>query len=297
MNTQVVPEFSTALPKRAGISLKPEHVDEILETRPSISFFEIHAENYMAPGGPPHQWMTQLRELYPLSVHGVGLSLGGDEPLDEDHLDALADVVNRYEPQQVSEHLAWCKIDGTYLNDLLPLPYTPHSLQVVCDHVDQVQERLKRPILMENPAATLSFEDSTITEVDFMTEMVKRTGCGILFDVNNLYVSAHNIGIDIQNYLDTIPGHAIGEIHLAGHHVRKRGNIEIRIDDHGSTVDPEVWELYAETIARFGRIPSLVEWDTDVPTLEILLGQAHIADDIAKQAASNEAEVSHAIAS
>jgi len=286
-------EKQFTLPAKTGIGLKPEHVDEILETRPPISFLEIHAENYMAPGGPPHKWLTELRQHYPLSVHGVGLSLGGDEPLDEDHLEALAGVVDRYCPEQVSEHLAWCKIDGTYLNDLLPLPYTPHSLQVVCDHVNQTQDRLQRRILMENPAATLSFEESSIPEAEFLTEMVQRTGCGILLDVNNLYVSAENVGIDIPHYLKTIPKDAIGEIHLAGHHVRKIGNTQIRIDDHGSTVCPEVWDLYHTVTRKIGRRPTLIEWDTDVPTLDILLGQARIADTVAQEAE----DLSHDIAS
>jgi len=286
----------TKLPKAAGIGLKPDHVDALLAARPSLAFLEVHAENYMSDGGAPHRWLTQLREIYPLSVHGVGLSLGSDQPIDLGHLEALAGVVDRYQPNQVSEHLAWCCIDGTYLNDLLPLPYTEHSLNVVCAHVEQVQDRIKRNILMENPAATLSFEETTIHEADFLAEMVSRTGCGILLDVNNLYVSAKNLGVDIEAYLDRLPGDAIGEIHLAGHHVRQNGNAEIRIDDHGSTVDPEVWDLYRSALKRFGRQPSLIEWDTDVPSLETLLGQAQIADEIAEDT-TQKREVNNACAS
>lgn len=266
------------LPARAGIGLKPEHVAGLLEARPSLAFVEVHAENYMGAGGPPHRQLAAIREVYRLSVHGVGLSLGGDEPLDLDHLEALAGVVERYEPEQVSEHLAWCRIDGHYLNDLLPIPYTDYSLNLICDHIDQAQTRLKRRILIENPAATLSYAESTMTESDFLIAMVRRSGCGLLLDVNNLFVSDSNLAIGAEDYIAALPGEAIGEIHLAGHHLKQIGNAEIRIDDHGSTVAPEVWSLYRDVIARFGRRPTLIEWDTDVPDLEVLLAEAHAAD-------------------
>jgi uncharacterized protein len=266
------------LPARAGIGLKPEHVAGLLEARPSLAFVEVHAENYMGAGGPPHRQLATIREVYPLSVHGVGLSLGGDEPLDLDHLEALAGVVERYEPEQVSEHLAWCRIDGHYLNDLLPIPYTDYSLNLICDHIDQTQTRLKRRILIENPAATLSYAESTMRESDFLIAMVKQSGCGLLLDVNNLFVSDSNLAIGAEDYIAALPGEAIGEIHLAGHHLKQIGNAEIRIDDHGSTVAPEVWSLYRDVIARFGRRPTLIEWDTDVPDLEVLLAEARTAD-------------------
>lgn len=266
------------LPARAGIGLKPEHVAGLVEARPSLAFVEVHAENYMGAGGPPHRQLAAIRDLYPLSVHGVGLSLGGDEPIDLDHLEALAGVVERYEPEQVSEHLAWCRIDGHYLNDLLPIPYTDYSLNLICDHIDQTQTRLKRRILIENPAATLSYAESTMRESDFLIAMVKRSGCGLLLDVNNLFVSDSNLAIGAEDYIAALPGEAIGEIHLAGHHLKQVGNAEIRIDDHGSTVAPEVWSLYRDVIARFGRRPTLIEWDTDVPDLDVLLAEARAAD-------------------
>lgn len=266
------------LPARAGIGLKPEHVAGLLDARPSLAFVEVHAENYMGAGGPPHRQLAAIRDLYPLSVHGVGLSLGGDEPLDLDHLEALAGVVERYQPEQVSEHLAWCRIDGHYLNDLLPIPYTDYSLNLICDHIDQTQTRLKRRILIENPAATLSYAESTMRESDFLVAMVRKSGCGLLLDVNNLFVSDSNLAIGAADYIAALPGEAIGEIHLAGHHLKQVGNAEIRIDDHGSTVAPEVWSLYRDVIARFGRRPTLIEWDTDVPGLDVLLAEACAAD-------------------
>lgn len=287
---------TTSLTPYAGIGLKPEHVAGILATRPSLAFVEIHAENYMGAGGPPHRRLEALRPHYALSVHGVGLSLGSDEPLDLDHLEALAGVVARYAPEQVSEHLAWCRIDGEYLDDLLPIPYTPYSLSLVCDHIDQVQSRLKRPIWIENPAATLSYAESTLSEGEFLREMVRRTGCGILLDVNNLFVSDRNLAIGVEAYLDALPGDAIGEIHLAGHHLRQSGNAEIRIDDHGSAVAPEVWALYREAIRRFGRRPTLIEWDTDVPALDVLLAEAAAAN-IHADAAMRAREAGDALAS
>jgi len=266
----------------AGIGLKAQHMAAILEGRPALGFLEIHAENYMGDGGAPHRWLSALAEHYPLSVHGVGLSLGGDQPLDGDHLEKLARVVERYRPALVSEHLAWSVMDGHYLNDLLPIPYDEESLAVVADHVDQVQERLGRPILVENPAVYVAF-DGTLAEPQFLDELVRRTGCGLLLDVNNIYVSHRNVGLDIGHYLDALPRDAVGEIHLAGHHVRQIGNAEIRIDDHGSPVCPEVWELYRRAIARFGAVPALIERDSDIPPLEALLEEAETANRIRRE--------------
>jgi hypothetical protein len=268
----------TTLPAAAGIGLKARHYAEIIEARPSLAFVEVHAENYMGAGGPPHRWLTAIRQHYGLSVHGVGLSLGADQPLDQDHLDALARLVDRYQPELVSEHLAWAGIDGTYLNDLLPIPYTPYTLDLVCRHVDQVQEHLARQILVENPSAYIDYAETAIPEQDFLAALVHRTGCALLLDVNNLFVSARNLGLDEQAYLAGLPATAVAEYHLAGHHLHRRGNAEIRIDNHGSRVCDEVWALYRAAVARFGRHPTLIEWDTDVPELFVLLDEAARAD-------------------
>lgn len=262
---------------KAGIGLKAQHMSALLEGRPALGFLEVHAENYMGDGGAPHRWLTALAEHYPLSVHGVGLSLGGDQPLDEEHLGKLAKLVDRYKPALVSEHLAWSVIDGRYLDDLLPIPYDEESLAVMATHVEQVQERLGRRILVENPAVYVAFE-SFLAEPQFLSELVGRTGCGLLLDVNNLFVSHCNVGLEIEGYMAALPKDCVGEIHLAGHHVRQIGNAELRIDDHGSAVRDEVWELYRQAIARFGATPSLIEWDSDIPDLSILLEEARKAD-------------------
>lgn len=262
---------------KAGIGLKAQHMAALLAERPALGFLEIHAENYMGEGGAPHRWLTALAEHYPLSVHGVGLSLGGDQPLDLDHLEKLAGVVERYRPALVSEHLAWSVIDGRYLNDLLPIPYDEESLALVAEHIDQVQTRLKRKILVENPAVYVAFENS-LAEPQFLAELTRRTGCGLLLDVNNIAVSHHNVGLEIESYFNSLPVDTVGEIHLAGHHVRRIGNAEIRIDDHGSRISDEVWELYGRATARFGAVPSLIEWDTDVPELSVLLEEAAKAE-------------------
>jgi uncharacterized protein (UPF0276 family) len=262
---------------KAGIGLKAQHMAALLAERPALGFLEVHAENYMGQGGAPHRWLTALAEHYPLSVHGVGLSLGGDQPLDRDHLEKLAHVVERYRPALVSEHLAWSVIDGRYLNDLLPIPYDEDSLALVAEHVDLVQNRLKRRILVENPAVYVAFE-SSLAEPQFLAELVRRTGCGLLLDVNNIAVSHHNVGLDIERYFDVLPAEAVGEIHLAGHHVRRIGNAEIRIDDHGSRVSDEVWALYRRATTRFGAVPSLIEWDSNVPDLSVLLEEAAKAE-------------------
>ena len=277
----------------AGIGLKAGHCAEILDRRPPLAFFEIHAENYMGDGGPPHRWLSAIAQHYPLSVHGVGLNLGGDEDLEPSHLNALARVVERYEPVLVSEHLAWSGAHGTYLNDLLPIPYTAASLALFCRHVDQVQERLRRPILIENPSAYFAFADTTMSEAEFLSAVVARTGCGLLLDVNNLFVSARNLGGDPLAALDGLPGDAIGEYHLAGHHVRRIGNAEIRIDDHGSAVQDEVWALFAATVSRFGPRPTLIEWDNEIPELSVLLDQAAQANLVTNARIS---EARHAVA-
>lgn len=272
----------------AGIGFKAQHGDDILAMLPPLAFLEVHAENYMGDGGPPHRRLGAIREHYALSVHGVGLSLGSAQPLDEDHLERLVRVVDRFQPTLVSEHLAWALIDGIFLNDLVPLPYTEESLASVSRNVLRVQERLARPILIENPAAYIAFAESVLDEAAFLAELSKRTGCGLLLDVNNLYVSACNLGLDPQAYLDALPADAIGEIHVAGHHRRVVGSEDILIDDHGSPVCPAVWALYRLAIQRFGRRPTLIEWDNRIPDLPVLLAEAERAEREAANACHSE---------
>jgi uncharacterized protein (UPF0276 family) len=288
------PRVASALPNRSGVGLKPEHVDEILRDRPALGFFEIHAENYMGAGGPPHRRLEAIRALYPLSLHGVGLSIGSPKPLDREHLGRLAALARRYQPGLVSEHLAWSSHDSGFLNDLLPLPYTPETLATVCAHVDQVQEALARPMLLENPSTYVVFRESTIEETDFIREIARRTGCGLLLDVSNVLVSATNHGFDARAYLDAFPLDSVGEIHLAGFAEAEddAGHL-VLIDAHDSPVRDHVWHLYREVIARRGPTPTLIEWDNDVPQWPVLLGEARRADAIMAKAASSRGEVAH----
>jgi uncharacterized protein len=260
----------------AGIGLRTPHVAEIEATRAPVGWLEIHAENYMG-GGPALRRVERLRRDYPLSVHGVGLSLGSAGPLDAGHLERLARLVERLEPALVSEHLAWSTIGGAYLNHLLPLPYTDEALALVSEHVERVQERLERAIAVENPSGYLRFDGSTMSEAAFLVALVRRTGCGLLCDVNNIHVTCANLGGDPDEYLALLPPDAIAEIHLAGHAVNDADGRPILIDDHGSPVAPAVWRLYEHALARFGARPTLVEWDTDVPPLPVLLDEAAAA--------------------
>ena len=258
----------------AGIGLRFQHHQSVLETRPAVAWLEVHIENYMG-GGTPLRYLDAIRREYPLSLHGIGLSLGSADGVDPDHLARARTVIERFEPGLVSEHLAWSIVDGIYLADLLPLPLTDEALDVVCRNVDCVQAFLRRPILLENASSYLRFSHSTIPEWDFITAVAKRTGCGILCDVNNIYVSASNHGWDASAYLAALPARSVGEIHLAGHTLRKFDDARtLRIDDHGSRVAPAVWALYAEALARFGPVPTLIEWDTNVPPLDVLLAEA-----------------------
>jgi uncharacterized protein len=267
------------IPARAGVGLKPGHYAEILETRPGIGWFEVHAENYMGAGGPPHHFLTAIRERYPLSVHGVGLSIGSAGPLDRSHLAALKKVCDRYEPGLVSEHLAWSTHDGVYLNDLLPVPYTGETLIRVCDHIDAVQETLGRRILLENPSTYVAFEASEMGEIEFLSVVARRTGCGLLLDVNNVQVSAVNNGFDAAHYIDAFPVGHVGEIHLGGHAEEEGDDGEpLLIDAHGSPVAAPVWSLYGRAIARCGATPTLIEWDNDVPSWGELFAEAQRAD-------------------
>lgn len=259
----------------AGVGLKPAHFRTILETRPPVGFFEVHAENYMGAGGPPHRFLESIRADYPLSVHGVGLSIGSGESLDPEHLARLKRVVVRYEPALVSEHLAWSSHRGFFLNDLLPLPYTRETLALVCAHVNQVQDVLQRKMLLENPSTYVRFDESTFTETQFLEEIVARTGCGLLLDVNNVMVSATNQAFAPRDYLDAFPVEDVEEIHLAGF-AEERGDESARllIDDHGSAVRPEVWSLYRHALSRTGAVPTLIEWDNDVPEWALLLAES-----------------------
>lgn len=266
------------VPARAGIGFRFANAREILATRPAIGWFEVHAENHMADGGPGFALLEDLRRDYPVSVHGVGLSLGGAEALDERHLDRLARLVERIEPGLVSEHLAWCRHDGEYLPDLLPLPHTGEALETVARHVERVQERLGRQILIENPSRYLAFADEDMDESTFLAALVGRTGCGLLLDVNNMHVSAVNLGGDPLALLRDLDPASIHEIHLAGHHRRMVDGRPLLIDDHGSPVATAVWELYESTLARTGPRPTLIEWDTDIPPLDVLLAEAAAAD-------------------
>jgi uncharacterized protein len=263
-----------AIPAKAGIGLRFQHHAAVLERRPKIAWLEVHTENYLG-GGKPVATLEAIRAQYPISLHGVGLSLGSAEGLDAAHLERVRQTAARIEPAVVSEHLSWSAVDGHHLADLLPLPMTEEALDLVCRHVDQVQACLRRPILLENPSTYLRWRHSTIPECEFLAAVAGHTGCGILCDVNNIYVSAANHGWDSSAYLAALPAAAIGEIHLAGHSVRQLPNGRVlRIDDHGSRVVPAVWALYAEALARFGPVPTLIEWDTDIPALEVLLDEA-----------------------
>ncbi len=263
---------------KAGVGLRHGHVGRFLEERPASGFLEVHSENYMSEGGPRRRALFDLRRDYAVSLHGVGLSLGSAEGLSDDHLERLKGLIGDYEPFLVSEHLSWSVFGGHYLNDLLPLPYSEESLDLVCRNVDRAQEHLGRQILMENPSSYVSFAQSTIPEPEFLAEVARRSGCGLLLDVNNIYVTAVNHGLDASAYLAALPADVVGEIHLAGHCRRQIEDQELLIDDHGSQVSESVWALYREALALVGAKPTLVEWDTALPELAVLLGEAAKAD-------------------
>ena len=285
----------SGMPARAGVGLKPQHYGDILGTKPDIGWFEIHAENYMGAGGAPHRFLAEIRARYPLSLHGVGLSIGGAGDLDQDHLARLKAVHDRYEPALFSEHLAWSSHGQGYFPDLLPLPYTDETLRLVSEHIDQVQNTLGRTMLLENPATYLAFETSTMSELDFLSEIVRRTGCGLLLDINNVFVSATNQGYGAQAYLDGFPLAAVGEIHLAGHaRDSDETGAPLLIDAHDREVCGPVWDLYRCVIARTGPLPTLIEWDNDVPAWPVLLAEAETADVVLRE--TRVREPAHAIA-
>lgn len=265
---------------RAGAGLKPEHQRHILEARPDVGWFEVHAENYMGAGGPPHHFLERVRELYPLSLHGVGLSIGSAGGMTPGHLARLKAVADRYRPFVVSEHLAWSTHDGVFLNDLLPLPYTDATLSLVIRHVDEAQTALGRRILIENPSSYLRFEGEEMPETDFLRALAQRSGCGLLLDLNNVVVSAANRGFDPQAYLDTFPAEHVGEIHLAGHAVLGDAERPLLVDTHDRPVSPEIWKHFSRLIARLGPLPTLIEWDGDIPAWPVLEAEVLRADQV-----------------
>ena len=275
-----------AIPPRAGAGLKPAHIEAILGDDYRIGFLEVHAENYMGGGGAPHRALTAIREQFPISVHGVGLSIGSERGLDDAHIDRLKAVVDRYEPGFVSEHLAWSTHDNSYYNDLLPVPYDKPTLDRVCDHIGIVQDRLGRKILLENPSTYLQFEQSTMSETDFIRDIARRTGCGLLLDVNNVFVSATNQKYKPLTYLSEFPLEKVEEIHLAGHAADSDDEGEtLLIDAHDRPVDDAVWKLYDIVIGQVGPTPTLVEWDNDVPDWPVLRREAMLAEDILQRRA------------
>src|SRR5271168_3160928 len=279
----------------AGTSFKHEQLNAILAESPLAGFFEVHAENYMGAGGPPHQALERIRRDHPVSLHGVCMSIGGPQPLDRAHLARFRALVDRYEPALVSEHLAWSTHETTYFNDLLPLPYTEATLRRVCDHINQVQEAIRRPMLLENPSTYVAFRDSTMSETDFIRCVARRTGCGLLLDVNNVFVSAANHGFSALDYLSDFPLANVGEIHLAGHAEQSDDEGELLlIDSHNGPVAADVWNLFEIVISRCGAIPTLIEWDSNIPEWPILRAEAAAAQLILDRYSPRNVNVEHA---
>lgn len=278
-----------AIPLRAGVGLKADHYRTILETSPDLGFFEVHAENYMGAGGPPHRYLGATRDRYPLSLHGVGLSIGADRPLDRAHLQRLKELIARYEPALFSEHLAWSSHGSAFLDDLLPLPYTPQSLERVCAHINETQDVLGRRILLENPATYLAFAESTYSETDFIAEIVRRTGCALLLDVNNVYVTSTNQQWEPVRYINAFPLAHVSEIHLAGHacEADEKGR-RLLIDSHDRPVADLVWNLYERAIELMGPLPTLIEWDAKLPAWTRLEDEAERAEAVMLAACRKE---------
>jgi uncharacterized protein (UPF0276 family) len=270
----------------AGIGLRAPHLAQIEHERPAVGFLEIHAENYLA-ASPAVRAIERLRADYAFSVHAVGLSLGSPDGVDERHLGRVAALVKRLDPHWVSDHLSWSTEGGRYFNDLLPLPYTEEALGVVARNIERLQDTLGRQVSVENPSSYLAFAHSTLSEPEFLGELVRRTGCGLLVDANNVVVSAHNLGHETRAWLDGLPLGAVTQFHLAGHAVNDADGEPVLIDDHGSKVGEEVWTLYSEMVRRLGHWPTLIEWDTDIPSLEVLLEEAAAADRVTLAARSH----------
>ncbi|WP_298874533.1 DUF692 domain-containing protein [uncultured Bradyrhizobium sp.] len=288
MNAAITPQTSAAIPLRyslpiagvAGTSFKHEHLAAILDDGPQRGFFEVHAENYMGAGGPPHRMLERLRRDHPLSLHGVCMSIGGPAPLDRAHLARFRSLIARYQPALISEHLAWSTHETSFFNDLLPLPYNKATLARVCDHIDEVQEAIRRPILLENPSTYVAFRSSRMCETDFIRTVAERTGCGLLLDINNVFVSAANHGFSALQYLADFPLSRVGEIHLAGHTEQNDAEGGLLIDSHDGPVADAVWKLFEIVIARCGPIPTLIEWDSNIPDWPVLKEEAAAAQAI-----------------
>jgi len=269
------------IPARGGVGLKAEHYRTIIDASPDVGFFEVHAENYMGAGGPPHRYLSAIRERYPLSLHGVGLSIGADRPLDKDHIGRLRRLIQRYRPGLFSEHLAWSSHDVGFLNDLLPVPYTAETLNRVVEHIDQVQTALGCQMLLENPSTYIAFAESTYAETDFIAEVARRTGCGLLLDVNNVFVASTNQQWDPVAYIQGYPLARVREIHLAGN-AREVDEAArpLLIDTHDRPVEAAVWDLFALAVRLTGPVPTLIEWDTQVPAWSMLAREAERAETI-----------------
>lgn len=260
----------------AGVGLRRPHYSEFLNEKQPIAWLEIHAENFLNFETPAYKILERLRQDYPISFHAVNLSIGSSDGIDEDHVKRVKALIERINPFLVSDHLSWGRIDGYYLNDLLPIPYTQEALTLFTSNLSRIQDILERPLLIENPSSYLQFQVSEMTEAEFLGALVHRTGAGVLLDINNIYVSCCNHGWDAQQYLKAIPAGKVKEMHLSGHTIRG----PLRIDDHGSQVCPEVWDLYQKGINRFGPVPTLIEWDNNVPNLTTLLNEASKAQTI-----------------
>jgi uncharacterized protein (UPF0276 family) len=278
------PYAENVIPPRAGLGLRADHFDAVLQQSPAVGWFEVHSENYFGvstqAGGRPLCWLEKVRAQYPISLHGVGMSLGSTDPLNEAHLRALKQLIERIEPGLVSEHLSWGSVDGRYFNDLLPMPYSEEALVHLVARIDAVQNYLGRQLLIENVSSYLEYTSSTMPEWEFIAELARRSGCGLLLDVNNVYVNACNHGFDAQQYLQHIPVELVQEIHLAGHTVKQIDGRELLVDTHDRRVCDDVWVLYHNAVKRFGAVPALIEWDKDLPPLAMLLEEAQRADAI-----------------
>ena len=271
---------SSQTPNGAGIGLRGKHYTEILENTPQINWLEVHSENFFAEGGMAIHILEEVKEKYPLSFHGVGLSLGSADGLNEKHLKKLKNIVDNFRPALVSEHISWSNIGSTTLNDLLPLPYTDESLSTLVDNIKHMQDYLGQKILVENPSSYLEYSNSTMTEWDFINKTVERSGCGLLLDVNNIHVTCQNHNLDSNEYIKNIPYYSVGEIHLAGFEEKQIEDKSILIDTHGDKVSEDVWKLYENVIELSGLVPTLIEWDTNIPELEVLLNEAAKAQNI-----------------
>jgi len=272
------------IPVSAGIGLRSAHHESLVQDRPAVGWIEAHTENYFQDGGPPLRALERARALYPLSLHGVGLGLGSVAPLDREHLRRVKRAIERFEPALVSEHACWGHAGGKHFNDLLPLPQTEEALRHLASRVREVQDVLGRQILVENLSSYLAFTSSQLTEWEFLSALVEESSCGLLLDVNNIFVNSVNLGIDPQKFIAGVPPHAVQEIHLAGHLRKQVGQRVLLIDDHGSAVCPEVWRLFETALRRFGPIPTLIEWDTDLPALDVLVTEAALADEYLERA-------------